>query len=266
MRGSQPVAGSGVRPTRAGAEASVRPAQRSVEGAAERQRQRPSQWQEAAREQHEEREKMVREQLEARGIEDARVLDALRTVPRHRFVPPRVRHLAYSDGPLPIPGEQTISQPYIVAFMTEMAHVALLDRCLEVGTGSGYQTAVLAELCRDVYSVEYLPEVASFGRHNLERLGYLRRGVELRVGDGYAGWPEHAPFDVILVAAAPTQVPRPLLRQLNEGGRLLIPVGVESAQNLELWTRRRAGDDDDAFARELLFGVRFVPFLGPHGD
>lgn len=209
---------------------------------------------------------MVREQLEARGIEDVRVLEALRTVPRHRFVPARVRHLAYKDGPLSIPGEQTISQPYIVAFMSEMAQIELMDRCLEVGTGSGYQTAVLAELCREVYSVEYLAEVASFGRHNLEKLGYLQRGVQLRVADGYAGWPEHAPFDVILVTAAPAQVPRPLLLQLSEGGRLLIPVGAESEQNLELWTRQRAGDDDAAFARELLFGVRFVPFLGPHGE
>jgi protein-L-isoaspartate(D-aspartate) O-methyltransferase len=240
------------------AEASARPAQYPADYQAE--------WHVAAREQHDEREKMVREQLQARGIEDARVLDALRTVPRHRFVPSRGRHLAYSDGPLPIPGEQTISQPYIVAFMTEMAQIELLDRCLEVGTGSGYQTAVLAELCREVYSVEYLSEVASFGRNNLERLGYLRRGVELRVGDGYAGWPERAPFDVILVAAAPARVPRPLLQQLSEGGRLLIPVGGESEQNLELWTRQRAGDDEEAFARELLFGVRFVPFLGPHGE
>jgi protein-L-isoaspartate(D-aspartate) O-methyltransferase len=226
---------------------------------------RAAAWQEAVREQHEEREEMVRVQIEERGIEDMRVLNALRTVPRHRFVPARVRALAYSDGPLPIPGEQTISQPYIVAFMTAAADIEPTDRCLEVGTGSGYQTAVLAELCAEVYSVEYLSEVASFGRHNLERLGYLQRGVELRVADGYAGWPEHAPFDVILVAAAPASVPRPLLQQLSKGGRLLIPVGLEREQNLELWTRRRAGDDDEAFARELLFGVRFVPFLGPHG-
>lgn len=249
MRGA-PIAGSGARSTRGVAEASVRPAE----------------WLEAVRELHEEREEMVREQLKARGIEDESVLEVLRTVPRHRFVPSRSRHLAYSDGPLPIPGEQTISQPYIVAFMTEAAGLQPRERCLEVGTGSGYQTAILSELCHEVYSVEYLPEVASFGRHNLEQLGYLERGVHLQVADGYQGWPEEAPFDVILVAAAPMRVPRPLLHQLARGGRLLIPVGAEREQNLELWTRQRAGDDDEAFARELLFGVRFVPFLGPHGD
>jgi protein-L-isoaspartate(D-aspartate) O-methyltransferase len=250
MRGSLLTAGSGARSARGAAGAPAR----------------PRVWQEAVREQHEEREEMVRVQIEARGIEDERVLEALRTVPRHRFVPARIRHLAYSDGPLPIAGEQTISQPYIVAFMTEAARLAPGERCLEVGTGSGYQTAVLAELCGEVYSVEYLPEVASYGRNNLEQLGYLQRGVQLRVGDGHAGWPECAPFDVILVAAAPARVPRPLLHQLKQGGRLLIPVGVEREQNLELWTRRGPGEDDDAFARELMFGVRFVPFLGPQGE
>ena len=123
---------------------------------------RPACWLEAAREMHEEREEMVREQIEGRGVDDERVLEAMRTVPRHRFVPSRLRHLAYGDGPLPIPGDQTISQPYIVAFMTEAAQLQPDDRCLEVGTGSGYQTAILSELCREVYSVEYLPEVASF--------------------------------------------------------------------------------------------------------
>src|SRR5262245_9172418 len=192
MRGWTHTARSGARPARGAAAAAAR----------------PDVWQEAVREQHEEREEMVRVQIEARGIEDERVLEALRTVPRHRFVPSRVRHLAYTDGPLPIPGEQTISQPYIVAFMSEAAQLETSERCLEVGTGSGYQTAVLAELCGEVYSIEYLPEVASFGRRNLEQLGYLERGVELRVGDGYAGWPEQEPFDVILVAAAPARVPR----------------------------------------------------------
>lgn len=246
MRGA-PIAGSGAQSTRQVAAAPARPAT----------------WLQAVRELHEEREVMVREQIEARGIEDERVLEALRTVPRHRFVPGRMRQQAYSDGPLPIPGEQTISQPYIVGCMTEAARPQPSDRCLEVGTGSGYQTAILSELCSEVYSVEYLPEVASFGRHNLEQLGYLERGVELRVGDGYLGWPERAPFDVILVAAAPARVPRPLLHQLAPGGRLVIPVGVEREQNLELWTRQRPGEDEGAFARELLFGVRFVPFLGP---
>jgi protein-L-isoaspartate(D-aspartate) O-methyltransferase len=227
---------------------------------------RPAAWLNAVLEQHEEREEMVRVQIEARGVEDARVLSALRTVPRHRFVPERSRDGAYADSPLPIPGDQTISQPYIVAFMSESAQIAPGDRCLEIGTGSGYQTAVLSELCREVYSVEYLPEVAAFGRRNLAALGYLERGVHLRVGDGYEGWPECAPFDVILVTAAPKRVPRPLLRQLGRGGRLLIPVGMERDQNLELWTRQRAGDERAAFSREILFGVRFVPFLGAHGE
>jgi protein-L-isoaspartate(D-aspartate) O-methyltransferase len=227
---------------------------------------RSAAWLNAVLEQHEEREEMVRAQIEARGIEDQRVLEALRTVPRHRFVPQRSREGAHADSPLPIPGDQTISQPYIVAFMSEAAQIAPGDRCLEIGTGSGYQTAVLAELCREVYSVEYLPEVAAFGRRNLAALGYLDRSVHLRVGDGYAGWPECAPFDVILVTAAPARVPKPLLRQLALGGRLLIPVGVEREQTLELWTRRRAGDERAAFSREILFGVRFVPFLGAHGE
>jgi protein-L-isoaspartate(D-aspartate) O-methyltransferase len=227
---------------------------------------RPEAWFQALREQHEEREQMVRTQIEERGIDDPRVLEALRRVPRHRFVPERLRSSAYTDTPLAIPGEQTISQPYIVAFMSEAAQITPNDRCLEIGTGSGYQTAVLAELCREVYSVEYLPEVAAFGRHNLGALGYLERSVHLRVADGHAGWPEHAPFDVIVVTAAPTRVPKPLLEQLARGGRLLIPVGVEREQNLEIWTRQRSGEGRSAFLREISFGVRFVPFLGTHGD
>jgi protein-L-isoaspartate(D-aspartate) O-methyltransferase len=244
----------------------VSPGARSNPGAAATAGPRPEAWLNAVREQYEEREQMVRVQIEGRGIEDPRVLEALRTVPRHRFVPERVQHAAHADGPLPISGEQTISQPYIVAFMTEAAQIASTDRCLEIGTGSGYQTAVLAELCREVYSIEYLPEVAALGRSNLEALGVLDRSVYLRVADGYSGWPEQAPFDVILVTAAPARVPRPLLQQLGRGGRLVIPVGTERDQNLETWTRCRAGDDDGAFSREISFGVRFVPFLGAHGQ
>jgi len=242
----------------------VRPEARSATGAAARPR--PAAWLSAVLEYQAEREEMVRTQIEARGIEDARVLEALRSVPRHCFVPERAQSCAYTDSPLQIPGEQTISQPYIVAFMSEAAQIEESDRCLEIGTGSGYQTAVLSELCREVYSVEYLPEVAAFGQRNLAALGYLDRSVHLRVADGYEGWPECAPFDVILVTAAPTRVPKPLLQQLSRGGRLLIPVGVEREQNLELWTRQRPGDERSAFAREIQFGVRFVPFLGSHSD
>ncbi|HKO91620.1 MAG TPA: protein-L-isoaspartate(D-aspartate) O-methyltransferase [Polyangiaceae bacterium] len=222
-------------------------------------------WHAALREHRAEREQMVEAQLVARGIEDPRVLSVMRTVPRHRFVPERIRHGAYLDGPLPIPGEQTISQPYIVAFMTEAAQIREGARCLEIGTGSGYQAAVLAELCRETYTIEYLPEVAEFGRRNLEALGYLERSVFVRTGDGYAGWPDRAPFDVILVTAAPERVPQPLLQQLALRGHLVIPVGPEAEQRIEVWNRLSAGDGQRAFARQQLIGVRFVPFLGPQG-
>jgi protein-L-isoaspartate(D-aspartate) O-methyltransferase len=213
-----------------------------------------------------ERRRMVEEQLVRRDIRDGRVLDAMRRVPRHRFVPAAVAHAAYSDGPLPIVGAQTISQPYIVAFMSEAARIAPGERCLEVGTGSGYQAAVLAELCKETYSIEYLPEVAEFGRQNLHALGYLERAVWLRVGDGYAGWPDKAPFDAILVTAAPEKVPAPLLAQLALGGRLIIPVGEAGRQRMEVWTRRGPGDVASAFERSTEFGVSFVPFLGPNAQ
>jgi protein-L-isoaspartate(D-aspartate) O-methyltransferase len=200
--------------------------------------------------------------MEERGIEDERVLAAMRRVPRHRFVPIVSIGEAYADRPLPIGGGQTISQPYIVAFMTQAAEVRPGNRCLEIGTGSGYQAAVLAEVCAATYSIEYLPEVARYGAANLRATGYGPDRVVLRVGDGYQGWPEAAPFDVILVTAAPDHVPRALLEQLAPGGRLVIPVGPSGDQDLERWTRVRAGTDTDAFRRERLLGVRFVPFLG----
>jgi protein-L-isoaspartate(D-aspartate) O-methyltransferase len=205
---------------------------------------------------------MVEQQLVEDGVRDPRVLDAMRKVPRHLFVPPGLEREAYADGPLPIPGGQTISQPYIVAFMTEAADLSSTERCLEIGTGSGYQAAVLAELCAETYSIEYLPEVAAFGRANLDRAGYLAR-VQLRVGDGYGGWPERAPFDVIMVTAAPAKVPEPLLAQLGVGGKLVIPIGPEGGrQRLEKWTRVRPGATEAAFGRETLLSVQFVPFLG----
>jgi protein-L-isoaspartate(D-aspartate) O-methyltransferase len=199
--------------------------------------------------------------LADQGIKDRSVLRAIRTVPRHAFVLPQSKPLAYSDRALPIVGGQTISQPYVVAFMTEAAKPTSESKCFEIGTGSGYQAAVLAEICKHTYSIEYLPEVARFGEENLRKLGYGSDRVSLRVGNGYAGWPDAAPFDVILVTAAPERVPRPLLEQLAIGGRLVVPVGPSGdVQQLESWTRLRPGDDAGAFRRETLLPVRFVPF------
>ncbi len=209
-----------------------------------------------------ERAAMVSRQLAGRDIDDERVLAAMRKVPRHAFVPSTSAGKAYADRPLPIGHGQTISQPYIVAFMTQAARPRAESRCLEIGTGSGYQAAVLAELCRETFSIEYLPGVAAQGAANLRRAGYGAR-VALRVGDGYVGWPEAAPFDVILVTAAPRHVPTPLLEQLGPGGRLVIPVGPhDEAQELERHTRTGTGSGTQAFERERLMGVRFVPFLG----
>ncbi len=211
----------------------------------------------------EERSRMVRLALEEEGIQEPRVLEAMRRVPRHMFVPKASRSEAYANRPLPIGYGQTISQPYIVAAMTEAAKPEPGDRCLEVGTGSGYQAAVLAELCQSVYSIEYLPAVGAFGEHNLRALGYAPSRVHLRVGDGFKGWPEAAPFQVIVVTAAPESVPPPLLRQLAVGGRLVIPVGPEhGVQQLERWNRRAPGNQPEAFEHATLMGVRFVPFLG----
>jgi protein-L-isoaspartate(D-aspartate) O-methyltransferase len=220
-------------------------------------------WQAAFAEYRAAREQMVAVQLIERGVTDPNVLDAVFRVPRHRFVPDAEREWAYADRPLALAGDQTISQPYIVASMTQAAGLSPHDRVLEIGTGSGYQTAVLSELCREVYSVEFLPEVAALGRENLAALGYLERGVELRVADGYEGWPERAPFDAILVTAAPPRVPEPLLDQLAVGGRMVIPVGVGKRQHLECWQRLEPGNEASAFLRRRLYGVRFVPFLGP---
>jgi protein-L-isoaspartate(D-aspartate) O-methyltransferase len=214
-----------------------------------------------------ERRAFVKETIAERGVKDVRVLAAMRRVPRHAFVPESVRDMAYTDRPLPIGSGQTISQPYIVAYMTEAVHPKASDKCLEIGTGSGYQAAVLAELCQKTWSIEYLADVAEQGKTNLRALGYGPDRVQLRVGDGYAGWKEAAPFDVILVTAAPESVPKPLLEQLAVGGRLVIPVGPQAgAQELALWTRKRPGAGNDAFEVEKLLPVRFVPFLGEGQD
>lgn len=208
---------------------------------------------------------MVLEQLVERGIRDPRVLGAMLRVPRHRFVLDSWQDRAYADMPLPLPGGQTISQPYMVAFMSEAAQLDEGARCLEVGTGSGYQAAVLTELCHETYSIEYLPEVAAFARGNLQALAYLDRRLFLRVGDGYVGWPEQAPFDAIIVTAAPEAVPPPLLQQLALGGRLVLPIGDSFGQALEIWTRVAPGESRGSFERTSTLAVRFVPFLGPHG-
>ncbi len=255
---SKPHAPDSVTGTELGSSADgVRDAEPPVSASAPPEKQHPDADRDA------DRERMVELHLRGRGIQDPRVLAAMSRVPRHRFVPEATRAMAYADRPLPIGHGQTISQPYIVALMTEQAQPRATDRCLEIGTGSGYQAAVLAELCQRVYSIEYLAPVAEGGERNLRAAGYGADKVELRVGDGYRGWPEAAPFDVILVTAAPEQVPQPLLDQLAVGGRLVIPVGGQaSAQELQRWTRRRAGGGQEAFQLEELMPVRFVPFLG----
>jgi len=200
------------------------------------------------------RERMVKEQLRPRGIRDARVLEAMARVPRHEMVPEPYRSLAYGDTPLPIGEGQTISQPFVVAYMTERLGLTGNERVLEVGTGSGYQAAVLAELAREVYTIEIVPALARRAAADLARLGYDR--VRVREGDGYRGWPEAAPFDAILVTAAPDRIPDPLLEQLAVGGRMIIPVG-EHDQRLVLVERRPEG----LRITELL-PVRFVPMTG----
>ncbi|HEX7702412.1 MAG TPA: protein-L-isoaspartate(D-aspartate) O-methyltransferase [Kofleriaceae bacterium] len=200
------------------------------------------------------REQMVRDTIEAKGIRDPRVLAAMRRVPRHELVPAALQAHAYDDTALAIGHEQTISQPYIVAAMTEAAHVGPGKRVLEIGTGSGYQTAVLAELGADVYSIEILEPLAKRAAADLARLGYT--AVHLRTGDGYRGWPEAAPFDAIVVTAAPLEVPQPLVDQLAVGGRLVIPIGRDD-QVLKVLTRTAAG-----IKAETMFDVRFVPMTG----
>lgn len=204
------------------------------------------------------RERMVREQLIARDIVDPRVLQAMRSVPRHRFVPEHLQAMAYADGPLPIGKNQTISQPYIVALMTQMLELSPDDVVLEIGTGSGYQTAVLCELARCVYSLERYPELGARAAETLAALGY--DNVEVHIGDGSQGLPDMAPFDAILVTAAAPAIPGPLRAQLAEGGRLVLPVGDERQQMLQRVRRTGA-----AWKIENLIPVMFVPLYGRHG-
>jgi protein-L-isoaspartate(D-aspartate) O-methyltransferase len=201
-----------------------------------------------------ERERMVDVQIAARGIDDRATLGAMRKVPRHLFVPSSSARSAYEDSPLPIGHGQTISQPFIVAYMTETAQIRRDSRVLEIGTGSGYQAAVAAELSDHVYSIEIVPALAERAKSALKEAGYER--VNVREGDGYHGWPEHAPFDVIIVTAAADSIPPPLVAQLKDGGRMIIPVGPQfGAQNLVLVTRQ-----DGKVRTRTLMPVRFVPF------
>ncbi len=201
------------------------------------------------------RHRMVDLQLAARDIRDERVLDAMRRIPRHLFVPESQRESAYADWPLQIGSGQTISQPYIVGLMTQLAKLQPDSRALDVGTGSGYQAAVLAELCREVYSIEIVEPLAQEARSRLAELGY--RNVEVRCGDGYRGWPEHAPFEVIILAAAPSHIPEPLVEQLAPGGRLVLPVGGWSQ---ELVVVEKQPDGTTRQWTEI--GVTFVPMTG----
>src|SRR6266699_737344 len=202
-----------------------------------------------------ERQQMVQQQLKARGIHEERVLAAMAKVPREEFVPPDERAAAYTDNPLPIGYDQTISQPYIVAFMTEQLRPKPSDRVLEIGTGSGYQAAVLAELVGEVYTIEIAEPLARNAEAILGRLGY--KNVHVKVGAGYKGWPEHAPFDAIIVTCAPDRVPRPLTDQLKEGGRMIIPVGDRFAQQLYLLEKKNGQLKESA-----VLPVRFVPMAG----
>lgn len=204
-----------------------------------------------------EREIMVTEQIEARGIRDPKVLNAMRTVKRHQFVPDGLRDKAYGDYPLPIGEGQTISQPYIVALMTEVVKPQLSMKVLEVGTGSGYQAAVLAELCKSVYTIEI---VEILGKRAGGILSRLYKNVHVRIGDGYQGWPEVAPFDAVLVTCAPTKVPQPLLDQLKEGGRMVIPVGEAWVQKLVVLTKK-----DGRLQQQEIIPVRFVPMVDRKG-
>jgi protein-L-isoaspartate(D-aspartate) O-methyltransferase len=198
------------------------------------------------------RQQMVQQQLVPRGINDGRILAAMMKVPREEFVPPESRVASYEDGPLAIGYGQTISQPYIVAFMTEQLRPQPGDRVLEIGTGSGYQAAILAGLVSEVYSIEIVEPLAKSAEATLQRLGY--KNVHLKTGDGYKGWPEAAPFDAIIVTCAPDKVPQPLVDQLKDGGRMVIPVGDRFAQQLYLLEKKNG-----QLKQSATLPVRFVP-------
>ena len=200
------------------------------------------------------REKMVKEQIEARGVTDSKVIAAMLKVERHLFVTANMAMYAYEDHPLPIGYGQTISQPYIVAFMTEALHLSESDRVLEVGTGSGYQAAILGELCDSVFSVEIVAPLSERAGNILKILNYSN--IKVKTGDGYLGWEEHAPYDAIIVTCAPTHVPEQLIKQLKEGGKMIIPVGEKNVQHLVLLTKQNG-----RMKEKSVLPVRFVPMV-----
>jgi protein-L-isoaspartate(D-aspartate) O-methyltransferase len=206
------------------------------------------------------REEMVRNQLAAGGIRNPEVLQAMTEVPRHEFVPASLRPYAYADGPLPIGHGQTISQPFIVAYMTQALELSKEDTVLEVGTGSGYQAAILGKLAKEVYTIEIVPPLAESAKVILSKLGF--ENVHVRLGDGYLGWPEKAPFDAIIVTCAPDHVPEPLVSQLKEGGRLVIPVGTAGGIQQLVLLKKRNGQ----ISKEKMLDVRFVPMTGKTMD
>lgn len=204
------------------------------------------------------RRQMVTEQIMARGIRNPRLLTVIESIPRHLFVSAEEREWAYSDGPLPIGYDQTISQPYIVALMTDLLALQGHERVLEVGTGSGYQAAVLGKMAAEVHTVEIIPDLVERAKKLLDELGYSN--VSVHLGDGSLGWPDAAPYDGILVAAAAPEVPQPLFDQLAEGGRLVIPIGGRGFQELQVWKRKK-----DGLRQTRSISVAFVPLRGKHG-
>jgi protein-L-isoaspartate(D-aspartate) O-methyltransferase len=205
------------------------------------------------------RGQMVEKQIRARGVQDKEVIKALLKVERHLFVPKEYQNEAYNDGPLPIGEGQTISQPYIVAYMTEVLKLSKEDKVLEIGTGSGYQAAILAECAKEVYTIELVDTLGKRAEKLLSELGY--KNIFVKIGDGYQGWEEHAAFDAIIVTCAPTHIPEPLKEQLAEGGKMVIPVGGAYAQELVVLTKKNG----KLIERED-FGVRFVPMKNQSGD
>ena len=200
------------------------------------------------------REKMIADQIESRGVKDPKVINAIMNVPRHEFVSRALWAQAYSDYPLPIGDDQTISQPYIVALMTELLMLKGDEKVLEIGTGSGYQAAVLARIAKEVYTIEIIDSLAQRARSTLKRLGY--KNIKVKSGDGYRGWKEYAPFDGIIITAAPPEIPQPLIDQLKEGGIMVTPIGVYSQELI------RAKKVRGVLKKESIIPVRFVPMTG----